>query len=59
LEIPQNGGSGRDHAVTTIVEALRAIGAGEPEALRKATDALTLALGSLMAASPDAKEGAR
>jgi hypothetical protein len=34
--------------VTTIIGALQAIEAGEPDALRKASEALALALAALM-----------
>ena|ERR1700733_8912551 len=51
LEIPEKA-SPHDSAVTTIVAALRSIEAGEPEALRRASEALAMALAALMAAAP-------
>jgi HEPN domain-containing protein len=45
--------------VTTVVAALRSIELGEPEALRKASQALALALAALMAAMPGRARGTR
>jgi hypothetical protein len=45
--------------VTTVVAALRSIEAGEPEALRKSSEALALALAALMVAAPERARGAR
>jgi hypothetical protein len=45
--------------VTTIVAALRSIEAGAPEALRRSSEALAMALAALMVAASSRAGGAR